>query len=256
MSSGKTLLVLAHPDDEVLFWPLIARTPADKLALAYVTDGSAGGACRPEARVGETRRMLASLGSPSTAAAFLGQASGLPDGVLHLHLDQAWTALAAWAEGLGPVARIYTHAWEGGHQDHDACHALALALADKTGAARAGQVACYRRPDGGFAPYSLLDPIAANGAPDRLIMTGAERRAMASCIWRYPSQWKSWVGLGPPLLTRLALDATFPLQPVSRTRIDERPHAGPLLYEARGGPSFADVSEAARTFLKRGNKLS
>jgi hypothetical protein len=166
-----------------------------------------------------------------------------------MRLDQAWSAIAGWAEQLGPVAALYTHAWEGGHQDHDAAHALAVALAEKVSAARVGQVACYRKPDSGPAPFSLLDPIAANGPMDVFALTAEEKRAMTSCVFRYPSQWKSWVGLGPPLITRLTLDSRFPLQRVSRMRLGERPHAHPLLYEVRGGPAFAEVGGAVNAFL-------
>ncbi len=248
MTSGVSLFVLAHPDDEVLFWPLIARRSSEKLAVLYLTDGSAGGMFRPEVRANETRGMLAALGVDPSVARFLGQEHNLLDGTLHTQIDAAWTAITAWADTAGPISRIYTHAWEGGHQDHDVCHALSLALGRKVSADRVEQVACYRRPDSGIAPYSLLDPIKANGALESVTMSGAERRAMAGCILRYPSQWKSWVGLGPPLLTRIAVTARFPLQPTSQARLTERPHPRKLLYEARGGPPFVMVQKAVSRF--------
>lgn len=248
MATGASLFILAHPDDEVFFWPLITRASSEKLAVLYVTDGSSGGIFRPEARADETCRMLADLGVNPLVAKFLGQEHSLPDGTLHAHVDQAWSALTSWAETAGRFARIYSHAWEGGHQDHDVCHALALRLAKEVSAERVEQVACYRRPDSGIAPYSVLDPIKANGALEPVSMTAAERRAMAGCVRRYPSQWKSWVGLGPLLLTRLAFTSRLPLQPTSATRLAERPHPRKLLYELRGGPSFETLKEAVLRF--------
>lgn len=249
MNDGCTIFVLAHPDDEVLFWPLVVRSDQSRLKLVFVTDGSAGGAHDPNVRANETRRMLGRLGVDPAVAVFLGMQHGIRDGVLHEQLGEAWAALRTFSDVHRPAA-IHTHAWEGGHQDHDCCHVLALALAEAHSVGRTGQVPCYRRPDRGPAPFSLLDPIDANGSPQRLRMTVAERRAMASSVYRYPTQWKSWVGLGPPLLTRLALSSTYPLQFASIHRLDERPHSGPLLYEARGGPGFSAVQLAISRYMK------
>jgi LmbE family N-acetylglucosaminyl deacetylase len=193
--------------------------------------------------------MLSGLGIDPAAAVFLGRDKGLRDGALHTQIQEAWAALSAWADASGPIEAIYTHAWEGGHPDHDICHALGVALARRVAASRVGQVACYPRPDFGFAPYSVIDPIAANGVPDVIMMTTAERRAMARSITAYPSQWKSWVGLGPPLLTRLAFSSAFPIQPVSAKRLAERPHAHSLLYEMRTKLPFAKVSSAISSFV-------
>lgn len=248
MSSGKSVFILAHPDDEALFWPLIARVPAGDLALAYMTDGSAGGKFAPDTRAVETKRMLSSQGIDPRAASFLGQDYDLSDGVLHQKFDRAWSALWAWVSQQGKVESIFSHAWEGGHQDHDVCHVLALTLAEKVGAERVAQVACYRRPDRGPAPYSVWDPIKANGRVDQIAMTGAEKRVMASCLVRYPSQWRSWVGLGPPLLTKMAISPFLPVQAAAPARVTERPHDGRLLYEARGGPSFEEIGSAVRNF--------
>lgn len=251
MGDGLNVFVLAHPDDEVFFWPLIARTPSEKLAIIFLTDGSAGGGVRPSTRIAETRDMLARRRIDPQVALFLGVNSGLSDGLLHTMVDRAWAALLAWANKSPTISSVFTHAWEGGHQDHDVCHALALALARLCSVEQVRQVACYRRPDAGIAPFSLLDPIAANGLPENLAMTAAERMVMARSISCYPSQWKSWMGLGPPLLTRLTLSSHYPLQPISVDRLRERPHAKPLLYELRGGPSF-DAVLAAVGALQRG----
>ena len=249
MAKDLTVFVLAHPDDEVLFWPLISRTPPNRLALLFVTDGSANGTMEPDVRVLETQRMLAGLGIDPAVALFLGRDKGIRAGNLHNDIDKAWAALSSWADARGRIGEIYTHAWEGGHADHDVCHALSIALAHRVTPSRVGQVACYRRPDSGIAPYSLLDPMAANGVPEAFKMTGAERRAMAKSVTSYPSQWKSWVGLGPPLLTRLALSSSFPVQPVSAKRLAERPHERPLRYEMRAKLPFAAVSTAISNFL-------
>jgi LmbE family N-acetylglucosaminyl deacetylase len=205
----------------------------------------------PDVRARETQGLLSGLGVDPSNAHFLGRDRGLRDGALHSQIERAWAGLSSLADSLGQISTIYTHAWEGGHSDHDVCHALSLALARHVSAERVGQVPCYRRPDSGIAPFSLLDPIAANGTPDVLTMSGAERRAMARCIVAYPSQWRSWLGLGPPLLTRITHSSAFPVQSVSEARLAERPHTKPLLYEIRGKLAFASVAVEISSFWTR-----
>ena len=68
-------------------------------------------------------------------------------------------------------------------------------------------------------------------------------------VLRYPSQWRTIVGLGPVLLWHAILRTSFLAQPIALDRLGERPMPGPLFYERVGGPPFAVVSEAMRRFV-------
>jgi LmbE family N-acetylglucosaminyl deacetylase len=126
-----TAVVVAHPDDEVV--SLSAILPLLRsLTLVHVTDG-AGMIESPgrkdfvdardysNARFKELRKALATLGvSPARHVRL-----NIPDGACIDHIPVI-------AASLGALVRkhelVITHAFEGGHPDHDAC-ALAMSVA-------------------------------------------------------------------------------------------------------------------------------
>src|SRR4029079_5217533 len=105
------LFVFAPQDDEVAIAPRIAREAAagTHVVCAFLTDGGA-----PAVRDAESRGVLCALGWSDVICV------GLPDGRLVEHLEEAFQAIG------GDPDEIITLAWEGGHQDQDAAHRLAL----------------------------------------------------------------------------------------------------------------------------------
>ncbi len=176
-------IVVAHPDDETVgagpFLPLFRR-----LTMLHVTDGSprdlrdartAGFANWEEyaaARQRELRAALRIAGSwPET-----GHDSGLPfpDQSAALHLRELAHTLRA---ALQAAAVVLTHAYEGGHPDHDAVafavHATGLPIIEMAG--------YHAAPDGGIEVGRFLP----NGDTLALPLTDAERAcrdAMLACF--------------------------------------------------------------------------
>lgn len=204
------LFVFAHQDDEVAIATRIAREVAAgaHVVCAFLTDGGA-----PKVRDAESRAVLQELGVHEVIFV------GLPDGALVEHLEEAYRAI----EHID-AEEIVTLAWEGGHQDHDAAHLVALALAIARG------VRCLEFPlyHGKGLPrpfYRVLAPLRA-GEVTRLSMRDALRRAML--CWRYPSQRRTWLGLFVPMIFRDEVVCE-----ASGERVLHPPHEGRLLYERR-----------------------
>jgi LmbE family N-acetylglucosaminyl deacetylase len=89
------------------------------------------GASRNE-RDNESRVCLMRLGVEEEQIIFLGTESRIPDGHLVNHLEQCFWSLVEKTKNHA-FAEIYTPAWEGGHQDHDAAFLIGLALARRLG---------------------------------------------------------------------------------------------------------------------------
>lgn len=223
------LFVFAHQDDEVAIATRIAREVAAgaRVVCAFLTDGGA-----PAVRDAESRAVLASLGVRDIVFV------GLPDGTLVEHLEEAYRAL----EGID-ADEIVTLAWEGGHQDHDAAHLVALALATARG------VRCLEFPlyHGKGVPrpfFRVMSPLR-RGEVTRLRIAEVIRSAML--CWRYPSQRRTWLGLFWQMLARrgeVVCEA-------SAERVRHRPHRGRLLYERRFGFPWERFAAAARPFIER-----
>lgn len=248
-SDDGTLFILAHPDDEIAFAPLIDRLVREgkPVRLAFLTDGRSGGP--PAVRKGETIRALASIGVDHRDILF----GAIADGQLYRNLRGALETVDRWCGSLRSIARIYTLAWEGGHPDHDAAHLVAAVFAASRGLGdRVRQVAFYRASDKWPAPlFTVCSPLPANGPVNSIALSSSERWLPVRLMRFYRSQWRSFAGLAPFMLWHAVTRRSLEMQPLNSRRLAERPTVGPLLYEVRNGVSGDDFLVEAASFLER-----
>ena len=185
-------VVVAHPDDEAVGLGSRLHLFA-RLTLVHLTDGAphdmgdarrAGFATREAyaaARAAELDAALAALGCrPERRLAY-----ALPDQTLVDRLPELAERLTADLRG---AAAVFTHAYEGGHPDHDAA-ALAVARA----CARLGEAAPARWEFAGYfgvdgslqANRFHPDPTASETA---VTLTTAERERKARAFAAHASQ--------------------------------------------------------------------
>ncbi|MGG7606455.1 PIG-L deacetylase family protein [Massilia sp. BKSP1R2A-1] len=229
------LFLFAHQDDEFgVFQRILAwRARGVRVACAYLTDGQTKSASAAQ-RNAESLAVLARLGVPAGDVFFAGGELGIGDARLPLHLEAASHWIARWFDSYQNIEAIHVTAWEGGHHDHDALHALAVTLAAQRGLlARTWQFSLYQSKHLGGPWFRVLAPLPENG-PARAIRIPWGRRwqHLKACL-SYPSQRTTWIGLFPFVLLHYLLRGVEQLQPVDPARLDERPHAGPLYYEKR-----------------------
>jgi LmbE family N-acetylglucosaminyl deacetylase len=247
------LFLFAHQDDEVPVFLEIETLCArgERVLAAYLTSGTLDGSHSTQ-RNAESRRVLERLGVAPTDIAFLGSAHQLPDGRLAEHLDSAKNLVLNWLEDKGPVDQLFCLAWEGGHQDHDALYALAVQLHTQHAIAQeAFQFPYYHGKGLPGSWFKVVSPIPENGpALRRHIPWESRRRYLGWCLSAYPSQFKTWIGLGPFFAFHYLFKGTQVLQKLQTARVNERPHKGPLLYERRGFYRF----ESLRKILNKQSK--
>lgn len=229
------LFLFAHQDDEFGVLQHIAhyRARGLRVACAYLTDGGTARAASAQ-RNAESRAVLQRLGVKDADIAFAGEQLGIGDAQLPLHLARADAWIGRWLDAHIAIEALHVTAWEGGHHDHDALHALAVGQAERRGLlARTWQYSLYQA-DGLKGPlFRVLAPLAANGPVDRIAIPWRDRLRNLRCCLMYPSQLTTWVGLFPPVAWHYLVRGVESLQPVSPARLLERPHAGALYYEKR-----------------------
>jgi LmbE family N-acetylglucosaminyl deacetylase len=244
------LFLFAHQDDEFGVFQRIAdcRRQGLRVACAYLTDGVTTTADSAR-RNAESRAVLARLGVDAADIAFAGEALGIGDARLPLHLDAAARWIGNWLDGFGDIDSLHVTAWEGGHHDHDALHALAVVAAQQRGLlGRTWQYSLYQAAGLPGPLFRVLAPLPDNGPARTWALPWAARRAYLRHCLSYPSQRGTWVGLFPFVLLHYLLHGTQALQPVDPARLAQRPHPGPLYYEKRRFFTWEEMAERLRAW--------
>jgi LmbE family N-acetylglucosaminyl deacetylase len=224
----RALIVVAHPDDETIgCGGQLARF--SDITIVHVTDGAPKngidaaklGYSGPEDYAAARRRELeaamhlAGIGSDRLVAL------GWSDQGAALHLPEVARELVA---RLADAECVITHAYEGGHPDHDACafavHAACTRLRRRGSAPAIIEMPFYRAgPEGWgvhtFIPYPQTEEIVVDLDTDER----ARKRAMFACH-----------------LTQIEVLARFPIEQERFRQAPKYdflrlPNDGALLYE-------------------------
>lgn len=242
--------LFAHPDDEFAVTALISdRVRAGiQVSCVYLTDGAFAGQSPIRRRV-ETLAALARLGVVEGDVYFLGEKESIPDGSLHLHLERALGALSASKAATGVPSELFCPAWEGGHQDHDCVHLIALALDAQMALDRVRQFSIYHGAGLRGPFFRVMDPLPENGPTEDRSCTLGERLSQVLFCLNYPSQWKTFMGLLPGVAWHMLTDGRFRVQRLDARRVLSSLHSGPPLYERRGFMTEKDFRAAANSFM-------
>jgi N-acetylglucosamine malate deacetylase 2 len=228
---ARLVIIVAHPDDETIGLGAQLCRFGDAL-LIHVTDGA------PRDGQDARRHGFAALGDYAAArrdelaaALTAGEAVGVRTAMLRIHDKEAFLDLAELSRRLGgwlrrenPVA-VLTHAYEGGHPDHDAAafavHAACRQL-DAEDRPTIIEVPLYHALDGRIVTNVFLPA----QTPQFIIrLDEADRRRKRRMVDCFHTQRE--------LLSGFELDPErFRLAPAYDFRAP--PHSGTLLYETLG----------------------
>lgn len=240
------LFVFAHQDDEIATATRLLHFLRENwtVSIVYLTNGE-GRRAKSDVRDEETRKVLTQLGIDLSRVHFAGSRERIPDGRLYLHLDRSLQLLE---ESVAHADEVWSLAYEGGHQDHDAAHLVAMAYAAKRG------LPLFEMPlyhgyglPGPF--FNTLAPLRNGGPWSARQIAFAEGFRIALLCRFYTSQRKTWLGLLPEALLRLAVGRREWTREADLDRLREKPHRGKLFYERRFGVRWEDFEAKAQPFV-------
>lgn len=239
------LVVAAHPDDETIGAGGLLAEMQDAV-VAHVTDGSPrnpadalAAGCRSAADYAALRRAemlaalaLAGIGSERT------RALGLCDQEVTAQATEAARRIGALLREVRPAV-VLTHAYEGGHPDHDAAalavHAACALVEDPP---RVAEFAGYHGLRGWMEPGDFLP-----GGPEAvaLLLSPEARRRKQAMLERYASQ-RETLRIFSPAVERFRYAPHY--------CFTAPPHPGVLNYERYPwGVTGAGFRELARASL-------
>ena len=249
MTSKKILFLLAHQDDEVFIVPRILYE-LSRGALpffVYLTNGMAAGEIGNE-RDKESRACLMRLGVAEELIIFLGTESRIPDGHLVNHLEQCFLSLLEKTK-RHTFDDIYTPAWEGGHQDHDAAFLIGLALARRLRLQdNLWQFYLYNGFKTRGRLFRVFHPLPNTRERRQRQLTLSEGLSTVRSIFTFRTQRRTWLGLFPQILIHLIFLRTEIFDLGGVAQLAKPAHKGGLLYERWKRMCFADFKAKTLPF--------
>lgn len=235
--------ILAHFDDEYCCLPLVWQAAREGLDQRFIYLADYRDTRLGARRLAETRAFLARQGVAPEAVIPLGLGTGAFDQSVHRCVERLLPALEQAIGAAGPVSRLVTPAWEGGHMDHDACAFMAVRLAKRLEIPELRQFTLYNGPG---LPGPLLRggaPLPENGPLQRVRLSAAEWARWMAAVRAFPSQVYAWSGIWPSMFAGMLLRG-FGWQALAPERVEARPHAGSLFYERMFKVPYAEVRAA------------
>jgi hypothetical protein len=244
------LVLLPHCDDEVFLSRFIPmwKEKGCQVKFVFLTKDLK----IEEERRNESRRYLQSLGVLSADMHFLSSETEVPVGRLPDNILPVFTALKGELERSSlSLSLIVSTAYEGGHQDHDATYVIAEKLLEHHPSARHFVYYTYSARDLPRPWFRVNAPIR-----DQVCALEALARGWLGAAYDvfqafrfFPSQTKTWMGLGGVYLICFWRDFSQALYETQRGLIRSRPHSGDLLYERRFGYSYETFHKHVLSFL-------
>ena len=236
--------LLAHFDDELGVLPLMMERAKSNAPQAFIYVASYSDELFA-IRKAETANLLSAFGF-NAASIFTLHTRAL-DGSLHKQAVELYSELSQLLDGMGPIDSLTTTAWEGGHNDHDVCAALAVCLG-KTRGVQVDQFSLYNGKDLPWRLFRGAWPLK-EGGPERTVKLGLQDwLKVLAAVRFYPSQWRTWMGLWPAMAVSYLLRG-FVYQDLDPTRVTQRPHPGALLYERMFKVEYSEVRSSVDAVL-------
>jgi LmbE family N-acetylglucosaminyl deacetylase len=252
LPAPRTLLVLAHPDDETI-GASSRLTRIEAAAFIYATDGAPhdGLDARPadnaivteyaHTRRAEALRALAHAGISSERVVFL----AYPDKQAALRLLPLTADLRRWILATRPEV-VLTHSYEGGHPDHDAvAFAVHAAIAALVREGRDPPViieftSYHAQEDGWIFSEFLPAPDVA----ERTLRLTPDGQALKQRLLSYYRSQAATLQSVPLEEERFRIAPTYDFT--------QAPHDGPALYERYSwGFTVRDWCRLARSAIRR-----
>lgn len=248
--SKVSIFILAHQDDEFAAMHLLQyeKCKGNGIVIIYLSNGSNSNAALSNIRNLESQNALSKF---TDNIVFLGGILNVNDGEIIYNLavlyKKIYSLLRLQIESLD---RIYTTAYEGGHQDHDAINLIVSKLSEKLKIAhKCFQFPIYHGKCMPFRFFKVVSTIDDNGPTYPIIVTKNLKIALLRSCFYYKSQVNSFIGLFPALVFKLTFCKALHIQHLSIFRTCKRPHFGKLLYEKMKKFEYTQFSLHANQFI-------
>lgn len=235
-------LILAHMDDEVFIIPYLLKLSEEKASVnVYYLTKSEGRESRfnQTVREKESIKFLSKL-LPSINIKFIGRELGILDLKAHERIPEIINKLLQHIPE--DTTKIVTTNFEGGHIDHDTTCFIAQHIANKK-SLDLFVFNLYRSKFKKFSFYQVMKLPESNQEAIRIPLKFSEMMTILKIPVTYVSQWRTWIGIYPFLLIKLAIRRAIWLLALNEIDYSKKPNSGAVLYENRRDGTYYEWYE-------------
>ncbi len=250
-----SIFILSHQDDEFGIFEVVRKAilRKEKVIIFYMTNGMINKSI-PKFKLfyrdEESLLVLKKIGVQENNIIFFGRLNNIPTCCLYKKMSYAYLKLIKYFKKYNGKIKIYTHAWEGGNEDHDACYVLVKKILRKVKKIKvAYQFPLYNANTNLFY-YSVQKILKINGKPIKIKTNLLCRLQYIKYLFYYKSQVRVWIGLYPFLIFNFLIRDYCILQKINEKKSIKKPHQGTLLYEKLRNSKYKDLKKNFLYFLK------
>lgn len=246
------LFIFAHNDDEVFAAPLLeeARDESAEVVVVYTTHGSLYGASS-KVRDLESQKFYQAIGLIDKIEFInLGRSLKVFDGSSYKETSKLYEDLKKRLDARN-LSKIIVPSWEGGHQDHDTCHLIGMALACEKGLRNSiyefSLYNAYRVPGHLFRVNKLIP--RGQEKPEYFKLRFKKALFYMKLIMIFKSQRKTFLALSPEIIFNYFAKRRAEYRLVPKVNYRKPPHEGGLFYEKRFSVSFQEFNSMNQSFI-------
>ena len=255
-SPNTSIFVLSHQDDEIGIFEILRLALKNKkrVYIFYMTNG----AIKTEIpknkifyRDKESMSVLKNFGLKSKNVIFFGRLYNIPTCYLYKKLDVAYKKLNNFINKIPGKVEIYTHVWEGGNEDHDACNILVKKIMNSSKKINSAYAFPLYNADTKYFFYKVQKFIKKDKKTLKIKTNFTNRIKYIKYLFYYKSQTRVWIGLYPFLIKNFLFNDYSEIQYITKNLNFKKPHQGQLLYEKFKRCNYYDFKKSIKSFLRK-----
>ena len=258
--NNNIFFIFSHQDDEFGLFNIIENSikKGQNVYVLYLTNGLTKDETnikKLNQRENESIKILIKLGVNRNKIIFLGKRLNIPVYNLHKNLNLVYKNISSFLNKFKDRCVIYTHAWEGGNEDHDASFVIVKKiLFNNRSVNKCFQFSLYHRYNTNFYPFKILSFIPSNSKIFQSKLSLLQKIKYTSYLFSYISQFYLWIPFYPFIIFKIFFGKYGNLKKISKTLYLKKPHKGNLLYENLRNNKYEDLEIYFSKFLKKTKK--
>lgn len=252
------IFIFSHYDDEFgLFNVIEDSTKKNKnVFVIYLTNGltkqERKNKKKLQKRESESLKILLKLGVKKENIIFLGKKLKIHVYDLYKKLNITYKIINEFLKKIEGNFILYTHAWEGGNEDHDSSFVIVKKILCKNTRAILGfQFSQYHRKNTYIYPFKVQNLIHSNSKIYKSKLSFFSKIRFISYLFTYTSQLYLWLPIYPFIILRILLNNYGSVKIIPKNLILKKPHSGNLLYENLRVNEYKKLKRFFFKFLKK-----